>query len=259
MTAVVGIRCTDGVVLGTDSAATLAKGQKQRTIEQLTDKLHVVDNRVIVAGTGAVGVGQRFVDIVGDVCDDDFYKEHDLDGLAVGRALSRAALKDLQNTIASKGLYGALVAFPCRKDLYLCEFDLDHFQPELKTLDGIWYASMGSSQHITDSFLGFIREVFWQEGPPNVNLGQFAVTWTLDQAVALNPGGVKKPIRIGVLEEDAERTWPRARRLEDDELKEIRVSIDAAKEALREFGRRLSPEAARDDVEVPEPEEENTD
>lgn len=255
MTAVVGIRCTDGVVLGTDSAATLAKGQQQRTIEQLTEKLHVVDDRVLVAGTGSVGVGQRFVDIISDICEDEFYKNHDVDGLSVGRALSKAALEDLRDTIASKGLYGALVAFPCRKDLYLCEFDTDHFQPELKTLDGIWYASMGSSQHITDSFLGFVRNVFWRDEPPNVNLGQFAVTWTLDQAVALNPGGVKKPISIGVLEEDAEGGWPRARRLDADELKEIRVSISAAKDALREFPTRLSPEAAGD-REVPEPTDE---
>lgn len=253
MTAVVGIHCTDGVVLGTDSATTFVKGQEQqRTIEQPADKLHVVDTRVIVAGMGAVGLGQRFISVVQETCEEEFYRDPDLDGLDVAQSLSRAGLKDLQHTTAPKGLYGALVAFPCRHDLYLCELDLDHFQPEMKRLDGIWYVSMGSAQHITDSFLGFIRDVFWHEGPPNVNQGQFAVTWTLDQAVALNPGGVKAPIYVGVLEEDAERGWPRARELDDDELKEIRVSIDAAKDALRGFRKRLNPEAARD-VEVPEP------
>lgn len=53
----------------------------------------------------------------------------------------------------------------------------------------------------------------------------------------------------------AKRGWPKARRLHNDELKTIKQSIDAAKESLRGFRNRLSPEIPGD-REVPEPEDE---
>lgn len=250
MTAVVGIRCTNGVVLGTDSSATFSAGQA-RTIEQPTEKLHVLADRVIVAGTGSVGLGQRFRAVVEDLCEDRFYNQR-ADAVELGKQLARKAKEDFGETGAPKNKYGALVAFPRRNDTHLCEFDVETFQPELKPLSGIWYCSMGSSQHITDPFLGFIREVFWQEGPPSVNQALFALTWTLDHAVQVNPGGVKDPISVAVLEEDQQGGSPSAYRLDEEELGEVRISIEDAKETLREFPNQLTPEAAGD-REVPEP------
>jgi 20S proteasome alpha/beta subunit len=63
MTAIVGILCEEGVVLGTDSSATFGAGGI-RTIEQPYDKLHVIGGSVAVAGSGPVGMGQRFEAIV---------------------------------------------------------------------------------------------------------------------------------------------------------------------------------------------------
>ena len=61
MTVVVGIRCTDGVVIGTDSAMTFGLSAQQLTIEQpYHSKIDVVENHIIVAGTGHIGLGQRF-------------------------------------------------------------------------------------------------------------------------------------------------------------------------------------------------------
>jgi len=55
-----------------------------------------------------------------------------------------------------------LVAFPINTDFFLCEFQLSDFQPEFKDKN-LWYVSMGSSQPITDTFLAFIRDVFWKD------------------------------------------------------------------------------------------------
>jgi hypothetical protein len=55
MTSVVGALCKDGVVVGSDSAATFVAGG-MRTIEQPTEKLVVVRDHIIVAGTGQVGL-----------------------------------------------------------------------------------------------------------------------------------------------------------------------------------------------------------
>ena len=63
MTAIVGVLCSDGVVVGSDSAATFASGI-QPTIEQETIKIDVINDRVIVAGSGLIGLHQRCHNVV---------------------------------------------------------------------------------------------------------------------------------------------------------------------------------------------------
>ena len=65
MTAIVGIRCKDGVVIGADSSATFGDGVGNRFIEQSTRrKIEIIGESVIVAGTGAVGHMQRFSAVI---------------------------------------------------------------------------------------------------------------------------------------------------------------------------------------------------
>ena len=54
MTILVGLLCKDGIVIGSDSSATFGTMQN-RTIEQPTDKIEIIDGKVIIAGTGQVG------------------------------------------------------------------------------------------------------------------------------------------------------------------------------------------------------------
>lgn len=252
MTAVVGVRCTNGVVVGTDSAVTFASGQ-QRTVEQATEKLHVIQDRVIVAGTGSVGLKQRFCAVVDSQCRDRFYTQR-ANGLEAARRFSAAAIEDFRETYLREVKFGALVAYPVNHETYLCEFTVDDFQPEMKRRDGIWYCSMGSSQGITDPFLGFIRRVVWGDEPPNVNQGQLTVTWALDHAVELNPGGVDDPISVAVLEHDEGAGAPRARRLDETELQELRQSKDEAEKLLHEYFAGGPGFAAAEKIDVPEPE-----
>lgn len=252
MTAVVGVQCTNGVVVGTDSAVTFASGQK-RTVEQATEKLRVIQDRVIVAGTGSVGLKQRFCAVVDSECDDRFYNRRP-NGLEAARELARATIQDFEETGARQGQFGALVAYPVKTETYLCEFSINDFQPEMKRQSGIWYCSMGSSQGITDPFLGFIRRVVWDDEPPNVNQGQLTVTWALDHAVELNPGGVNDPISVAVLEHDEDAGAPRARRLGDTELQELRQSIGEAEGVLHDYFAGGVGREAAEDIDVPEPE-----
>jgi len=64
MTVIVGILCSDGVVIGTDSA--LAVGRVGRyTIERQEGnvlKIEIIEGDVITAFTGAAGLSQRFND-----------------------------------------------------------------------------------------------------------------------------------------------------------------------------------------------------
>jgi 20S proteasome alpha/beta subunit len=231
MTAIVGILCRDGLVIGADSSTTFASGVGSPIIEQPTEKLCLISSCIIVAGTGQVGLGQRFCHIVEAAYQEKVFlgsKHH----TSVGSEICKRTLGDFAYTNATKGQYGALVGFLLRDQPYLCEFAVSDFQPEFKT-ETIWYGSMGSGQAITDPFLALMREVFWDKGPPTVQDATFAVTWTLDHAIQVNPGGINGPARIAVLEKTSGKY--RAKMLDEAELEEHRQNIQQAKERLRAF------------------------
>lgn len=231
MTVLVGISCSDGVVVGADSSATFGAHQNHKTIEQRVKKIFVVADKIIIAGTGAVGACQRFTCAVDAAFENKVFR--DLDGVSFGKALSRVGKADFEQTAMANGIFAAMVAFPAKHDIHLCELSLDGFQPELKPLDS-WFCSMGSGQSITDPFLGFLRRVFFPSAKgepgeqPSLREGLFLATWALMHTIELNPGGINGPPQIAVLEKDSGA----ARLLDDGELEEHKNSYEAAERHL---------------------------
>ncbi len=247
MTSVVGIFCRDGVVIGADSSATFIAGQ-QRTIEQPTEKLWVVADNVIVAGSGYIGLDQRFHAIVEKAWDEHVFQKTPLEA---AKWLTATAIQDFVSTSAPKGHYQALVAFPYQHKPQLCEWDINTFQPELKT-ERLWYCSIGSAQPITDPFLALMRDILWEHGCPGLHDGIFATTWALEHAVMVNPGGVNAPIRLAVLEHGPKGLL-QARVLDDDELGEHRQNIKEAKRLLRDYRDRHRAPRMEEAPDIPQP------
>lgn len=230
MTAVVGILCKDGVVIGSDSSATFSAGAL-RTIEQLTKKIHIISNKIIIAGTGQVGLGQRFCGIVQQAYDNKIFNENN--HLEVGRFLSQATIQNFSTTRCPLGQYGALLAYSVDEQFFLCEFALKDFQPEWKD-ENIWYVSIGSGQLITDPFLGLMRRVYWKDALPNVAGATFVATWTILHAIDLNTGGINRPVQMAVLRRN-DREKFEACLLDDKKLQEHINNIDEAEEYLRKY------------------------
>lgn len=239
MTVLVGIRCTDGVVIGSDSAMTFGWSPENPTIEQFhPNKVDIVGSNIIVAATGHIGVGQRFTHEVEKVSNSDVVKN----GPAVeaGRILANAAVKNFASTDTPKGRNGALVALPIRGKAELIEFQPADFQPEVKT-PAVWYASMGSGQVIADPLLGFVRTAFWKEGVPDLQAGLFAATFVLKLACDMAPVGVSHPLQMAVLRKGKEgRGGFRASRLSRDELAEHEESVTGAIDRLGEYRAQLA-------------------
>ena len=160
------------MVIGADSSATFAI-DGFRTIEQPTEKIGIIAESVIVAGSGAIGLNQRFSRIVEVAHDDKIFAKEPMEA---SKQLAKRAIEDLAFTHSKPGTYSALVGFSIQKQPYLCEFAKTDFQPEFKD-KGIWYVSMGSGQPITDPFLALMRSVFWKDGLPTVQDATFAVTF----------------------------------------------------------------------------------
>lgn len=242
MTAVVGVLCRDGVVIGTDSSATFTQGS-QRTIEQPTEKLRIVGDSMIVAGTGQVGLGQRFNRIANNAYNSNLLSGSD--HIEFAKALSRMAIDDFSHTYLKPGLYGSLIGFHMGGRPRLCEFAVSDFQPEFKD-EGIWYVSMGSGQPITDPFLALMRNIFWRDGLPTIQDATFAVTWALEHAIEVNPGGINSPIRVAVLEQRKEVGHSYiARIVEDSDLQEHKDHIRTMKALLRGYA---AIQESRDDA-----------
>lgn len=245
MTAIVGIFCSDGVVVGTDSSSTAVASGGLRTIEHPTEKLHVINGQIVIAGTGSVGLGQRFQAVVEKAWRDRkmiaFQNGQRQKVTDICRNLSSETIDDFIKTKVQHDKFAALVAFPFEGKLVLCEFS-EGFQPELKT-EQMWFCSMGITQQMTDPFLALMREIFWPTGQPSVREAMLAVTWTLDHAIAFNTGGVNGPVRIVVLENY--KNTPKARFSTDEEMSGHRSWIENAKRRLSESLR------ARGDVAPP--------
>ena len=235
MSLILGIRCKDGVIIGSDSAMTFGATPQQCTIEQpCRSKIDIIDDHVIVAGTGAVGLGQRFVHET-----DCLWKTGSLKEKAIadmGRLISQAALKNFSSTgIIKLCGYGALVAIPRNGTAELIEFDSTSCQPEAKSDTG-WYVSMGAGQMVADPLLGFVRKVFWGDSPPKRQDGIFAATMVLTLALEMAPFGVGGPIQMAVLEPQKKgKSELSARRLTEAELLEHRQNAEGAFNYMREY------------------------
>lgn len=219
MTVLVGLYCTDGVVVGTDSAATFTHGHTP-TISQLTTKIETIEDRLIVATTGSVGLGQRLEHHIAEEWRDKGFQKG---AHIVSTKIAQRALTDFQSTGVQRhpqlGLgFGALLAAPIGNKQCLIEYDTVDFQPEQKT-DTLVFVSMGSAQPIADPFLGFIKRVLWNNEPPTVREGIFGALWTLTHTIALTPSMVGGPPQIAILERAGKEQW-HARKLDDDDLGE---------------------------------------
>lgn len=251
MTVLVGINCSDGVVIGADGSATFAQGRRP-TVEQPTEKLRIIDDRVILASTGSIGQDQRFAEIL-----EAEWKANLFRGKSPTQGcleLSRKGLVNFEYTAVDlKNVeYGCLLAFPYKHETCLFEFSSDRFQPEQKD-HRIWYVSMGSGQPIVDPFLALMREVFWKEGPPTHRDATFAVVWALQHAVRTNPGGINEPIQVAVLSKESGDM--RARLLDEDTLQEHRQNVAGAEEHLAKYADILRGDA---DAEPPPEPPDNT-
>jgi 20S proteasome alpha/beta subunit len=236
MTAIIGILCADGVVIGTDSATTFGVPPHVRTIETPSKKIALIHSRVIVAGTGEVGLNQRFCEVVRKMSDEKKFTGS-ATNISVGTAVARNALIEFELTgIRSPNIqYGSLLAFPLGHECYLCEFAFGTFQPEFKSKE-LWFASMGSGQAITDPFLGFLRKIFWprEKGQlPSIKEGLLFATWALSHVIELNTGGVNGPIQLAILERS--KKGVEARECTDDKLQEHASVVRSAEEHLRKF------------------------
>ncbi|HEY2964531.1 MAG TPA: hypothetical protein VGJ37_19080 [Pyrinomonadaceae bacterium] len=221
MTLIVGVKCSDGIVLGADSKATYATPMGQSTISQDTvTKLHIANSRIVVGVSGPVGLGQSYSDEV------DAYLAQN--GQQVKWKSVAAAKTDLsqrfwkhaepcwQRAAATVGVTGqqaalmqclhySAVAFEIDDEARLITFSQQCAAEEV-TRD-LPFVAIGSGQPQADPFLAFIRRIFWPSGLPTRTDGELACIWTLSEVIKHSPGGVGGAIQVVSFAKDKSRKW----------------------------------------------------
>ena len=241
MTILVGVRCSDGVVIGADSIGTSAAGQLPIMHMEVDSKIRIFDNAVIVATTGAVGYTQRLHDHVEAAVRGKVFTNLPARDAAIN--IPHRFLPDLQKSFApswgNDGLrFGCLIAAAAQDGPFLAEFGTADFQPEMK-VGKIFFVSMGSGQLLADPFLSFVCRVLWRSEMPNVDRGKFGVYWVLAHTLKLAPGKIGPPIRLATLRQ-VNNIWL----AQEQDTQESAQYIDELENHIGEFAPQATIEEA---------------
>lgn len=260
MTLLVGILCTDGVVVASDSAATFGTMAQQTIGQQTVRKVVQVNDHMIYCGTGAVGIGQVMAEKIKQMWD-----ANSLRGPSVVETMNKVG-HTISNTVRpyletaemgrkigvdpSTSICKSMVAFPITNVPCLFSFDYNG-APEQATPD-LPFVAMGSGQVIADPFLAFLKRVLWKDSQPSLAEGRLAAVWTIVHVARTNPGGVGGPIQLATLSATKPGT-PRVTMLTDQGdggIQEHLARVESAEQALLREVQGIQPGAAQD---VPNP------
>ena len=250
MTVIIGWKCSNGVVMGADSAATLGVlGEK--TVQEMVSKLAIVKDKLILGVSGPISLAQRYQGHLENMPTGGF---NSLTTSAIHSAMTQLSgifwgyTKDeyeraglVSQAIGNRAplvhaLHHTLVAVRIHGEDRLIQFS-ETCAPEEATAD-LPYVSIGSGQRNADPFLAFLRNLFWKGAIPTLDGGIFATLWTLRECIRSSPGGVGGPPKLALLEHG------NARMLEDDDLQEHEGAIEEARRTLGRFREDLEPPPA---------------
>lgn len=259
MTLIVGIKCSDGIVLGADGAATLGV-MGQTTARQTAKKLNILFGSVVLGVSGPVGLAQRFEAEIEALWDSKKFsgkKPHEA-AVIIREVLwrhvepeikaARTAMTLISPAVAAQSaICSAVVALPISKSPCLFQFN-QQCSPEQAT-EQLPFVAIGSGQTIADPFLAFIRRIFWPDKSPTIGDGIFAAVWTARHAIQTAPGGIGDPIQIITIKQ-SQGNWC-ANELAPQELQEHEEAVRAAEVALSRFRDSFHEERKGEATDVP--------
>lgn len=231
MTVIVGIYCNNGIVLAGDSALTLNGLMEQ----PYPHKLSIIGDRFLTGFAGDLGYAQRI-----DYVFKQYNVEHGLEGkdsFEIATTLSQHVINNYLltniNTIPHNIPTSILAAFSSSSSYYLVNFPSPNFQPIFFD-ERNPFCSIGSGHHITNPLLSFLKGIFWPDETLTLNDGIFAAIMSLKLAIEINPGGINKPICVGILQKVSNNEFV-TNLLDEDLMQEHLNNADSAVEHFQSY------------------------
>lgn len=213
MTLIVGIRCSDGVVVASDSAATYAEGAMPTIGQQNVTKLYQLGDGMLYASTGAIGMQQIIRPALKKLSDDKLHAKA-ADSADAMLQMAKAIVERVRDMIESARslvplvgeqnagasvLVKSMVAFALKGNACLFTFDFSGAPEEITDVP---FVALGSGQRIADPFLALLRRVLWSDRAPTLAEGRLVAAWTVRHVSQTNFGGVGGPIQMASLSFD---------------------------------------------------------
>lgn len=247
MTLLVGVLCSEGVVIGADSAATMGS-LGQMTVRQPTVKVEIVRGQALIATSGPVGLGQRLAGEFGDLLAQGkippktkpykamtTLRQSFLTHIAVELEAAKVAIPVVGVQAAQASAISATL-LAMSLDGRPRMFQFDHQGAPEEATDRLPWVCLGSGQMIADPFMAFLRGIFWEDGElPTIAEGTFAVVWTLEQAIDVSPAYLAPPIRVFTLTQEGQAVA--AIQLDETELQEHKQAVATARQLLKDWRR----------------------
>jgi hypothetical protein len=242
MTFIVGILCTDGVVVASDSDATFGTDGIRTIGQQAVKKIHVIEDSAIYASTGAIGISQVIRSILKPFCSPaghkgipDEFAMMNVIGAKISQAIqpyfgTGQALAGMGRNVDAT-LCKSMLAFPFDKKCRLFTFDYNG-APEAAT-EELCVVTLGSGQLIGDPFLAWFRRAVWRGKPPTLAMGRQAAVMAVDHVRNVNPGGVGGDVQLSTLQFPAAKQ-PVVECLKAAQIEEHRQLIEDAVKSLVE-------------------------
>lgn len=194
MTLIIGVKCRDGIVIGSDSIETFGTGIEQ----EVSNKIEFLANDSLVASAGAVGLSQLITDKLRDSWEavlnqEDVYSTRILLEELIWSEIKRAmdhvceAQDLLQEDLMPTVQTSSLVAFPFRRTSVLLRTNEIGQSYEISRESP--FVSIGSGDFQADPFLAFVKRVVWNDKQPAaIEDGVLGVLWTLQHVIEVNGG-----------------------------------------------------------------------
>ena len=194
MTLIIGIKCRDGVVIGSDSLETFGTGIEQ----EVSNKIEYLAGDSLIASAGAVGLSQLIKDKLriswrSVLSQDDVYSARiqleELTWSEIARAMGHAAEAQelLEENLEPTVLTSSLVTFPLKGVPVLLR--LNEIGQTLEVTCESPFTSIGSGDFQADPFLAFVKRVVWDDKQPEaVEDGVLEVLWALQHVIDVNGG-----------------------------------------------------------------------
>ena len=210
MSLIVGIRCTDSIVLAASGPETLPSEDGLAPARQRARKLRVVGGMAVLGVSGHDGLAQEMaLSLERSLTESD---HQDVAEDVLRSSIRDALAAPVQRTVAIhktlQGLPGfgitsndyvlsqSMVAIPFQDSTRLYALDPECSLTEIT--DEHTYAAIGNTT-VAGPLLAFLREVMWQNGVPNQANGELAAYWTVRHAVENTPAGLAHPIQLVVM------------------------------------------------------------
>lgn len=217
MTLIVGILCSDGVVVASDSFATYAAGAAPTIGQQHVDKVLKIGNDCIYASTGAVGMSQIVSAVIEQLQVAGVLTQPAIVGATkpsteamkvIASNIRAQVLPTLQaaaETVPLVGMQaaGATAMVKCLVAVAVnhkpCLFQFDYSGAPEEATAQLPFVALGSGQPLADPFLAFLKRVIWEDKQPTVAEGRLVAAWTVRHVSLTNFGGVGLPVQLATL------------------------------------------------------------